>query len=467
MPADASKLDESQEKEWLEATTYSALKAPVFTDAISMLIPYMSADVGIACIDEKWRIALNPVFFSLPREQQAFVICHEACHVLNLHFQRARSAHQSDLKSSLLSQDIEIDQQFVDVYGLDMPSSYPMPDDYGLKPFQSMEQYYPIILQGQHDGDGAVGNVGNSQQRGSDASESTSDSSRKPDDTNSSSSSNDKKDDGGDESSNGSHSKPSGCSNDNPEKMSKQADYAGIEGASTASIVSTLEMTRERAVSMMKKYGKSSGNARIADWLADGMTPPKEDWRNLLQSVVSHAKTSKSFQATEQSFSKINKRAAGFIPDVVIPGYVSFNPVVMFALDTSGSMGIDAIKSALTEAQGIIDNGLSGGCTLKAFCVDTQMKDVQMVSDVSDLDVTGRGGTDMMPAFRYINELPVVDRPDLFVLATDGFVPWESCRNHMPTWECSVVILITSHDGVKQVPDWLADIASIIDIDEK
>lgn len=461
------KLNDEQEKQWLTATTYASIKAPVYTDALSLLIPYVNSRInGYAVVDEKWRIAVNPSFFNLSKEEQGFICCHEASHVLSLHFQRAKAAHQSDLKTSMLSQDIEIDQQFSGVYGLTMPDSYPMPDDYNLKPFQTMETYYPIIIQQNGNGEGS-----------DESSHSMSTSSMNADNAGNGSHNNNSKNQSSDGNNsrnhnNGNHNgkhgsdKPTGCAGDNPDKISKDADNAGINGAGTADIVNTMELTKDRAELMVKKYGRGSGNGKLAGWLIDGMTPPAVDWRELMRAIVSHVKTCKSFQAIDRSFSKINKRAAGFIPDIIMPGYVSFNPNVMFALDTSGSMDKKEIMKALTECQSIIDNGLNGSCKMRAFCVDTEIKEEQVVSDVNDLNVTGRGGTDMMPAFRYIRDMRASDKPDLFVLATDGYVPWDACRDYMPDWECSVVILITDRSGLKQVPAWLNDEATVLSIDD-
>ena len=72
----------------------------------------------------------------------------------------------------------------------------------------------------------------------------------------------------------------------------------------------------------------------------------------------------------------------------------------------------------------------------------------------------------MMPAFRYICELPKRDKPDIFVLATDGFVPWDTCKRWLPDWQCEVIILITDNDGLKQIPDWMHDNATVIDISD-
>lgn len=486
----ARELTEQEELVWEKATIQGAMKAPVFTDALSMTIPYHSDDVGIACIDEHWRLALGDGFFALTRKQQAFVACHEACHVLNLHFSRAVAAHQSDGSASRLSQDIEIDQQFAGIEGLDMPSTYPMPDDYGVPRFKTMEEYYPVIHgTGKGEGEGSDGCPppnGNASDGGKDGnagsggnaapssgSQSQSDSGANagsdgtpPDDGSMNGTGAKRNTDG--KSSRSSASKPHagrprGCADDDPQRMSHEADDAGIERLSTAGIANTMKSTRQRAIAQSRKYGRGSANGRIADWLDAGMRPPKADWRDILRRIVSNVKTVKSYQATDRSFAKANKRAAAFMPDIVIPGYISFAPQVMMALDTSGSMSSDDIHAALMEAQGVIDSGLGKGC-FKAFCIDAEMKAVQPVDDISELDITGRGGTDMMPAFRYIKGLPMHDRPDMFILATDGFVPWDSCRRWLPDWQCTVVLLITSDDGMKQVPQWMRDASIVLDI---
>lgn len=501
----ARKLTEQEELAWEKATIQGAMKAPVFTDALSMTIPYHSDDVGIACIDEHWRLALGDGFFSLTRKQQAFVACHEACHVLNLHFSRAAAAHQTDGPASRLSQDIEIDQQFAGIEGLDMPPMYPMPDDYGVPRFKAMEEYYPAI-HGNGEGDGPDGTGqpsgkqdggGNGAGNAGTGAQSPGSPSSRPEDGSTTGSDGDagsdadgngsqpdgeknggtdaggdggdasRKTDGGGRRSHARNAKretkakPRGCADDDPVRMSHEADDAGIERLSTAGIANTMKATQRRAAAQAKKYGKGSANGCIADWLDAGMRPPKADWRDILRHVVSDVKTVKSYQATDRSFMKVNKRAAAFMPDVVMPGYTSFAPQVMMALDTSGSMSSDEIHAALMEAQGVIDSGLGKG-SFKAFCVDTEMKKVQPVDDISRLDITGRGGTDMMPAFRYIKGLPMHDRPDLFMLATDGFVPWDSCRRWLPDWQCTVVLLITSEDGMKQIPGWMKDAGTVI-----
>lgn len=328
----AGKLSDKQADAWNMAIVQAVTKAPILTDAVSMIQPYANDSVSIACIDEKWRLAIGEGFWELSVQEQAFVICHEVSHCLNMHFQRARSAHQTDRKSSLLAQDIEIDQQFTGIIGLSMPDCYPMPRDYNLPAYKTMEEYYPplfeqsgagsVASQSGNSGNESNGNTGNNDgygngnnQNDSNAGENNGSGSRK----------------------HGKNGKPEGCSNDNPELIGKQADAAGIDAASAFMITSAMERTMKRAV-QAKQAGFGAASDKIADWLIDGMKPPKADWRDILSHIVSMARTSKSFQSIDRSFNKVNKRAASFMPDIVIPGYISFNPQAMFALDTSGSM---------------------------------------------------------------------------------------------------------------------------------
>lgn len=454
----ACKLSDKQADAWNIAIVQAVTKAPILTDAVSMIQPYANDDVSIACIDEKWRLAIGDGFWELSVQEQAFVICHEVSHCLNMHFQRARSAHQTDRKSSLLAQDIEIDQQFTGIIGLSMPDCYPMPRDYNLPRYKTMEEYYPPLFEQSGVGSDASqsGNGGNESNGNIGQSDSGQGNNQNDSHSGKTAVSGSRK--------HGKDGKPAGCSNDNPELIGKQADSAGIDAASAFMITSAMERTMKRAV-QAKQAGFGAASDKIADWLIDGMKPPKADWRDILRHIVSMARTSKSFQSIDRSFNKVNKRAASFMPDIIIPGYISFNPQAVFALDTSGSMRKKEIMAALNEAQEIVKNGLGEDC-LKAFCVDTEMKDVQPVSDVNDLDITGGGGTDMMPAFRYICELPKRDKPDVFVLATDGFVPWDTCKRWLPDWQCEIIILITDNDGLKQIPDWMHDNATVIDISD-
>ena len=83
-----------------------------------------------------------------------------------------------------------------------------------------------------------------------------------------------------------------------------------------------------------------------------------------------------------------------------------------------------------------------------------------MVRNISDIRFTG-GGTDMAPAFAYVRSLSkrrirgnITEEPDLFVLATDGAIPWEGVIEELEQQhKYTPVILITDHYCFLQEPE--------------
>lgn len=470
-------LSDEELKEWSATVSMAAMAVPILVDSLSLLRPYHNEDVPIAGIDPHWRIGLGDEFFILTPKRQIFVIVHEAMHLLGNHFERSKNAHHTDSKSSMISQDIEIDEQMRDMSGMMRPKGYPLPEDYSLRPHDSMEAYYPHVFDVLHpEGDSAQSVPStSSEESGSETSgegsssemEDTSEADGENEDGQSSSQDSENNEDGldGDNGSGGGKYDESdeGCSESDPTKMSMDADMAGIQKVSPVATSDAVRRTFENAQNAQRQYGKGTADFSFASGLIESMRPPKENWRSILRRVSAATKVRKSYQSLERTYSKINVRGSAFGGDVILPGLTSYSPLVMMALDTSGSMSADEIQSALFEAQGIVKAG-SGSLQFSAFCVDTEMKDVQMVDDVRKLDITGGGGTDMAPAFRYISELPHQKRPDVFILATDAGVPWEAVKRFMPTWNCSVIILVTEKNGMKKVPEWLRSNASVIDI---
>lgn len=477
-------LNDAQSKIYNNVITYSVMRFPIFTEAIMMTVPYYNKNVKIASIDDKWRLALGDGFFNMGEKyndlpsrpsHQAFVICHEICHGINLHFQRAKSAHMNDGDNVMLAGDLEINQQFQNMYGLIMPDEFVMPESMHLKPFQRMEYYYSELLKKANNNSQdapSSSNNGSDNENGQQHNTDSKSSSKSENNESSNEKSNRNKNKGEQEtqSDNGSGDKNSEDENDNTvacenyQETSSQADALNIPKPSMSSINMAFQKTKERALEQSKMYGKGSAEAKIADWLSLNMTPAKVDWRERFRKIVSLSKVSKSFQTVEKSYSKVNKRASAFNPEIIMPGLISYDPQIIMALDTSGSMSSKEIRNAVNEVDGIISNNLGKGC-FRIFCVDSDVKKIQIVYNIKELNLSGMGGTDMTPAFKLVKNMKGVSKPDLFILATDGFVPWNNCKNVMP--DCNIVLLITDSSGMKQIPQWLIQIIgekNVIDI---
>jgi predicted metal-dependent peptidase len=152
--------------------------------------------------------------------------------------------------------------------------------------------------------------------------------------------------------------------------------------------------------------------------------------------------------------------------DVVFPGMIGSDPRISVAVDTSGSMRPNELSSALDEVSGILKTvSHSSKGSIVFFCVDTKMKDVQTVSDPHDLKLSGGGGTNMAPAFRYIKELKRGKRPDVFILITDGGFNWDESLEVWPS-QTSVIVLLTKRNELDTLQKLLNGKAKIIDISD-
>ena len=198
--------------------------------------------------------------------------------------------------------------------------------------------------------------------------------------------------------------------------------------------------------------------------------PPELNWRSLLRTTASDLMSKQAYQKTEYSFKRVNRRGSAFMKDCAFPSMIGYAPLVMMAIDTSGSR-VDG-EQFIVDMQNASDIlkavGKLSKNSFSAFCVDTDVKKIQPVNRVEDLDFTGGGGTDMSVAFRYVRDLPRRKRPDVFVLATDGGFDWDKCAKVWPD-NMKVIILITDAWYLQpgKIPEWVYGEAKVIDCSMK
>ena len=135
------------------------------------------------------------------------------------------------------------------------------------------------------------------------------------------------------------------------------------------------------------------------------------------------------------SYKRTNRRHLDNEDGIVFPGRVSYTVDVLVALDTSGSM-TNETKEAVSEIGGILEDAAVAKVTYLA--IDTKVHVCKELQHINDIQVKGRGGTDMRPLFSY-----VVDKNidvAIMVIITDGYIPRLSIS--VPTYP--VVWCITS-----------------------
>jgi hypothetical protein len=137
---------------------------------------------------------------------------------------------------------------------------------------------------------------------------------------------------------------------------------------------------------------------------------------------------------------------------IFLPGRTYRGCRVGVIIDSSGSMSQEQLSWGL----GVINNRLAKGEDVTLYIIDCELKEKFSVrSFVKDLKVPGRGGTDIVPAYKKAIE----DNNDYIIIISDALVPrWPD--------ECGVltVFCFTPSSGtgiaeIKQtfasVPDWM------------
>lgn len=258
----------------------------------------------------------------------------------------------------------------------------------------------------------------------------------------------------------------SGECDESTEERSEAADDAGIEKVSAAEQSIAKKNTMQKIVE--ESQNRSAGSGAMDEFLKISiglMSPPKADWRKIFKGIVASFYGQAMLGRNHTSMSRVNRRYSQ--GNMILPGTIDYIPEAMLGFDTSGSMGTKDYKAGLSEIEEILKSIMRGRNSLKVFPVDTQVKGIQCVNSIKDIDFSGGGGTDMSVAFKYVNELPAKKRPSIFILVTDGGTNWDSIANElMKARGYRSVILVTDSYMYKNVSPDVRRLATVIDISD-
>lgn len=197
--------------------------------------------------------------------------------------------------------------------------------------------------------------------------------------------------------------------------------------------------------------GKHAGTipGDISRWAEQSLAPAKIHWHDKLSYSGRHV-ISKAGRG-RNTYSRPHRRQAcmGRGPRTpILPSRNSTQCDIWFAIDTSGSMGIETeLRRAVSELKGILRNK-SGSVSILACDVDVQGKPKRIKTiDEAIPMLTGGGGTDFRPIFEAALALPPKERPDLIVVATDGCGPAPEVDPGIPT-----IWMITANAEYAQSP---------------
>ena len=176
-----------------------------------------------------------------------------------------------------------------------------------------------------------------------------------------------------------------------------------LEGEEKEQAEDEISQMIAHAADEAKKAGQEI-NGTLSD-LVTAVRTPQVDWKSYLTSYI------KSSNPDDMSWRKINRKILSEL-DLCMPAMISETPgPIAIVLDTSGSVSKDEREVFLSELQNI--NEALKPQSMHVLCVDTHVAtcyDFTPYDDITELVMTGGGGTDMSPGFNYIEEcLPEVE----------------------------------------------------------
>lgn len=256
-----------------------------------------------------------------------------------------------------------------------------------------------------------------------------------------------------------------GCG-DADEETEQAADDAGIQRASDVETAIAKANTAARIVE--EKNSKSRGLGHmdaLFDSVLQHLMPKKVDWRKLFRQVLTQSRAAIIRGRQDYTYRRVSRRLTD--TPFVFPGMVNYLPKITLGIDTSGSMGNEDYQRALNEIDGILREVAKGKDAVSMFSVDTKVGGIKPVSSVKKVNLSGGGGTQMAVAWRYIrDEVGKNDKPDIFVLSTDGYIDWDDVEREVREAKFKSIILVTQFGGFQQAPESLKKLIPIICIDE-
>lgn len=120
-----------------------------------------------------------------------------------------------------------------------------------------------------------------------------------------------------------------------------------------------------------------------------------------------------------QDYSMRRPSARSYLRGWPLPGLISYDPDILFIVDSSGSMGKPQIGDTLRVIADIMDQcGIREAWFMEADA-GVQRAPIRVTSRMlRKIEISGRGGTDFTPAIEYAQKFK--PRPGLVVYITDG-----------------------------------------------
>ncbi len=206
----------------------------------------------------------------------------------------------------------------------------------------------------------------------------------------------------------------------------------------TDRLVTTAEIVRSMG-------GTGRGTAPLAaERIIEELKNPRLDWRTILNDFVQE-------EICDYSFAPPDKRMEDcpfFLPDFNEKDESAKN--LLFMIDTSGSMGDDAITECYSEIYGAIQQ-FNGKLQGKLGFFDAVVVEPTPFEDEDEFKIIrpkGGGGTSFHVIFEYVKEEMQDEPPVSIIILTDGYAPFPKIEDAQDI----PVLWIINNNDVK--PPW-------------
>lgn len=183
--------------------------------------------------------------------------------------------------------------------------------------------------------------------------------------------------------------------------------------------------------------------------LIGNLTKPQKNWKQLLAEFV-------QFEVHDYAFNPTDRRLFGlgdiYGTDILLPDYSEVIEVIkelIFAIDTSGSIGSKEMSVFISEGVGLL-NQFARNITGKVLYCDA---DVQAIYELDEIDVRppkGGGGTSFIPVFNWIK-----DYEDKNGIEVCGLVYLTDCMGNFPKKPPHYPVLWVSTTPINKLGSWM------------
>ena len=181
-------------------------------------------------------------------------------------------------------------------------------------------------------------------------------------------------------------------------------------------------------------------------WADYILKPSKQPWQTILSRSVRLA-TNRLMGQHDYSYASMNRRHQ--TADVIIPGLYKPEPKFVLVIDSSGSMNNSDYAEAFGHISAILNT--VGLTKVPVLVCDAAVANVQWVTDIKQIKLTGGGGTDMRVAIEKAAEL----KYSFIIVLTDGETPWPIER---PPGIRSIIACLTRKPHMALPPGWIKTI---------